>query len=365
MLVPATCENCNQATKIDIDLFKGRTVDCARCGKPVPPPEKFEIGAGVVVGNKYCLDDRIGESLLGEIYHGHDVTNRAEVRVNIMYDKGDADEEAATRFMQEIEVLSSLQHNHLLSATESGKDHNMFFFVTPHVVGTTLQDYVAKGRRLDEVTAATYLLAVADALRYIWTEKRLIHRDVKPQHILIRAGNEAILTGFDIAKFSGENSSNALTGLGYTIGTPEYMSPEQVQASADIDFRSDMYSLGVVMYELTTGINPFADPAQVVVLQQQMEKIPQPIGSVVQGFSVEFSNLVGSMLEKDRNDRFQNWNQLIVTTKDVLNRATRRSGASTEGNIVIPKWGAIAAAAGLLLSLSLNVVLAFLLARAL
>ena len=293
-----------------------------------------EIGplAGTKIAGKYALERRVGESSLGEIY---DATQETEggtdcVRVEVL--SGTMDDENVGRFLQEVELLTSINHPNILRVIDAGEDAGCYYLVTQSEAGgCSLDDYMLQHSPLAEREVMELMIPIVDALHYVWETKKLLHRDFKPNNVFITSDHQARLTGFGIAKSSEEGQSMDLTGIGFTIGTPEYMSPEQIRGSDDLDFRCDMYSLGIAMYEMVTGSLPFEEIAPLLLMQKQMDEPPEPANERNVNVSGECTELLNRMLEKDREDRYESWQALSDAMKSVAARGGSGAAAATDG----------------------------------
>ncbi len=274
------------------------------------------IEPGITIGNGYKLDEKIGESHLGDIYLATK-DDGCMFRIEILSGSTTSDEESVTRFLQEVELMSQLQHENLLAAIEPGQDEDTYFLVSAHEPGMSLEDSIKSKNSIDEKSVLSYLISIAEVLKYTWDERKLLHRDLKPQNIYITEEGKAKLTGFGIAK-SSEGQSMGLTGVGFTIGTPEYMSPEQIRADENLDFRSDLYGLGVVIYEALVGELPFVEDAPILLMQKHMDEVPESVKSRNPDVTDECSALVDKMLAKETEDRHQSWQELIDDAQAVL-----------------------------------------------
>jgi serine/threonine protein kinase len=169
---------------------------------------------------------------------------------------------------------------------------------------------------LGEGDAISCIVDICNGLDYAWESRKIIHRDVKPDNIFITNSGKAKLMGFGIAK-SGEGQSMGLTGIGFTIGTPEYMSPEQIKAEGGLDFHTDMYSLGCVLYQTITGRLPFDETAPILLMQKHMDEDPVPANEVNPEISQGCTNAIAAMMAKDPEERPENWEILVNFLKEV------------------------------------------------
>jgi serine/threonine-protein kinase len=179
----------------------------------------------------------------------------------------------AERFLQEIKVTANLQHPHILPLHDSGEADSFLFYVMPYVEGESLRDLLDREKQLGIEEAVTFTTQVASALDYAHRHE-VIHRDIKPENILIH-DSQALVADFGIALAVSHAGSTRLTETGLSIGTPQYMSPEQAMGDREIDARSDIYSLGAVLYEMLTGDPPYTgSTAQAIVAKVITEKAP-------------------------------------------------------------------------------------------
>ncbi len=322
------CPQCGGAMETEQKGLRGRLVTCPHCDAqvqvpapqeeapppppptPAPPPLAPKTGnlePGKVIRNIYKIDSKLGESSLGEVYVASVVTDGRKVQLEVL-DGGDRED--IERLSREIELLASLTHPNIVHVVDAGQDGNFFFLASDYEEGRTLEAILKDGP-VDEASALGYTKGVAEALGYAWEQRKILHRDLKPGNIFITSNNVAKLMGFGIAK-SSEGQSMGLTGVGFTIGTPAYMSPEQIKAAADLDFRSDIYALGCVLYEILTGGLPFQETAPILLMQKHMDEQPEPVNERNPSVSVECAMLIDKMLRKSRDERQQSWHELVA-----------------------------------------------------
>jgi eukaryotic-like serine/threonine-protein kinase len=268
------------------------------------------LGPESVIGGRYRLERHLGETSLGDLYLATRTRDEAAVRVEILAGASADDDEKIRRLLQEIELIASLDHPNIVPALDAGQDGDVYYLVTRYEDGRTLQELLDERGAIPEQEMLRYAMQVAKALKYAWEERRILHRDIKPQTIFVTDAGVAKLTGFGIAK-SSESLSMGLTGVGFTIGTPEYMSPEQIRAEDNLDFRADLYSLGCVLYEAVTGSLPFSDPAPILIMHKHMDEELEPANQRNPAVSEACAVLVDRMMAKDRADRPESWQALI------------------------------------------------------
>lgn len=372
MIIPFNCPHCGGTIKAETGGLKRRVVECTECGESVQVPENLAIGPGTVVGSGYRLERKIDDTSLGELFLASQENQGRFVGIEILSGETSRDQEKVTRLMQEIELVASMKHDHIVEAIEAGQDGDTYFLVTAYEAGETLEQKLRQGSAVAEKDALEYTAAIAAALDYAWREKKVLHRDIKPSTIYITKDNKAKLTGFGIAK-SSEGQSLGLTGIGFTIGTPEYMSPEQIQAAEDLDFRADMYSLGIVLFEALTGGLPFQEKSPILLMNMHMDQAPDPVNSRNPSVSAGTTEIVAKMLAKSRDDRYPTWQALIDALKKAAagakssKPAAAKSGTASAGSPaaalsadkkkLLLIGGAIAAAGLILLLLVVIVIL--------
>ncbi|MCM8532360.1 MAG: serine/threonine protein kinase [Lentisphaeraceae bacterium] len=293
--------------------------------------ETLNIEAGSIIGNGYEIDRKLGDGSMGQIFLAFSEERDALVQVKVLPAHMSRDKEKLERFLQEIKIASSLKHENLLSAIEAGEDRGNHYLVTEYEEGISLHDHIGRYAPLPEKDSIHFLMQIAEVLRYAWNEKKLLHREVKPKNILVLKGNEnAKLTDFGIAKVMKEDTPD-LTGMGFTIGTPEYMSPEQVCGDEDLDPRSDMYALGLVLYEALTKKKAFESSNVMTLMNMQMKEAHKNIVDLNSKVSPTCKKLVDKLLEKDRNNRFNDWDELIEAMQAI------KDGRDFETNALNPK----------------------------
>src|SRR2546428_1740010 len=186
-----------------------------------------------------------------------------------------ASEVSEARFKQEIELAAHLQHPNILPLLTAGAKGDLLFYVMPFVSGESLRHRLTREGKLPVADAVRILHEMADALAYAHAEG-VIHRDVKPENILLQGGH-AVLTDFGVARALAESRSGGrLTDTGLALGTPGYMSPEQAAGERHVDARADVYALAVVGYEMLAGFPPFAGPTAQALIAAHLTAAPKP-----------------------------------------------------------------------------------------
>ncbi|HET9276148.1 MAG TPA: serine/threonine-protein kinase, partial [Gemmatimonadales bacterium] len=229
------------------------------------------------LAGRYTLERPLGSGGMATVYLATDVRHGRRVAVKVLRPEL-ASLMGPARFLQEIRTTAALQHPHIVPLHDSGEADGTVFYVMPYIAGESLRERLRREGQLPVADAVRIAREVADALDYAHRQG-LLHRDIKPENILLHEG-EAVLADFGIALALREAGGNRLTETGLSLGTPQYMSPEQAAAERSVDGRSDIYSLGAVLYEMLAGVPPFSAPTTQAVLVKLMTEEPKPLGTL-------------------------------------------------------------------------------------
>ena len=211
-------------------------------------------------------------------------------------------EVSAARFKQEMEFAARLQHPHILPVLAAGARDGLLYYIMPYVAGESLRGRMDREGRFDPPEALRLVSEIADALAFAHAQG-IIHRDIKPENILLE-DRHAVLADFGIARALVESrTGERITATGIAVGTPGYMSPEQL-AGDDIDARADVYALAVVAYEMLAGAPPFTGPTAQAVLAAHLTQTPRPLHDVRAEIPEQLAIVIGRALSKDVADRF-------------------------------------------------------------
>ena len=226
------------------------------------------------LSDRYTVEREIGSGGMATVYLAHDVKHDRKVAVKVLRPELAA-VIGAERFLNEIKVTANLQHPHILPLHDSGEADGFLFYVMPFVEGESLRDRLNRETQLSVEDALQISQELADGLSHAH-ELGVVHRDIKPENILLTGGH-ALVADFGIARAVTEAGGTRLTETGLSLGTPQYMSPEQASGERDVDARSDVYALGCVTYEMLVGEPPHTGPnAQAIIAKV----LTQPVQSV-------------------------------------------------------------------------------------
>jgi serine/threonine-protein kinase len=222
------------------------------------------------LSDRYQIERELGQGGMATVYLAQDIRHERRVAVKVLRSELAA-VIGAERFLQEIKTTANLQHPHILPLHDSGVADGLLFYVMPYVEGESLRDLLAREKQLEIDQAIEFARQVASALDYAHRQG-VIHRDIKPENILIHDGS-ALVADFGIALAVNSAGASRMTETGMSLGTPQYMSPEQAMGDRELNARSDIYSLAAVLYEMLTGDPPYTgSTAQAVVAKVITEK---------------------------------------------------------------------------------------------
>ena len=282
---------------------------------------------GMVLSERYRLEREIGRGGMAIVWLAQDLKLNRDVAVKVLLGEL-AFAMGPERFRREIDVVSRLSHPHILPIDDSGEFDGQLFYVMPFIAGETLHKKLERERQLNVNEAVRIAAEVASALDYAH-RTGIVHRDIKPENILLQNG-EALVADFGIARAITEGGGAKLTSTGVTLGTPTYMSPEQAMADPGIDGRSDIYSLGCVLYEMLAGQPPFSGPtAQAIIARHALDQAPSL--TIVRGtIPEEVEDVVMQALAKLPADRYANAGEMADDLKNILTSGGATGARSAE-----------------------------------
>jgi serine/threonine protein kinase len=279
---------------------------------------------GTLLNGRYRLDAQIGAGGMSTVYRAFDTVLERQVAIKLMHREIASDSDQLERFRREARAVAQLNHPHVVGVIDAGEDNGTPYIVFEYVEGETLKDRIRRYGRLPVGEAVAYAIEIARALGAAH-EHQIVHRDVKPQNVLIDEEGTAKVTDFGIARSLTEEG---LTADGRVLGTTDYVSPEQALGQ-DVGPQSDLYSLGVVLFEMLTGDVPFHGENQVAVAMKHVrEELPDVLLRRPEASSA-LAAIVDRATAKDVGRRYVSDRDLIADLEEVLAIETARSGHST------------------------------------
>src|ERR1700686_4302553 len=263
-----------------------------------------------VLGDRYQLQEPIGRGGMATIYRGRDKRMERVVAIKVLRDIYSTDPKFVTRFQREAKAASALQHPNIVQVYDYGQTDGNYFIVMELIEGTDLRHYLRsrKGNVLDNERAIIIAHDVALGLGAAH-RRGIVHRDVKPQNVLVGRDGSIKLTDFGIASVYKDINAERLTTTGMTLGTVQYYAPEQAKGEI-VSRAADVYALGIVMYEMLTGRPPFDGDPPVAVAMQHIQDAPVPPSQYNPGIPQTLEEIILRCLEKVPEKRFRNGSQL-------------------------------------------------------
>ncbi len=287
----------------------GLRLDAAVSGIP-PKPER-------VFNNRYRIESRLGNGGMALVYSGTDTLLRRRVAVKVLREQYAADEDFVKRFSYEAQAAAKLSHPNIVSVYDFGTEDAAYYIVMELVDGETLAGLISAAQRIPERVAVDYALQIASGLAYAHRQG-LLHRDIKPANILMTKDDVVKISDFGIARAVSENTLG-VTQPGMVMGSVYYLSPEQAQGLA-IDETSDLYSLGVVLYQMLTGTLPFSGDSPVAVALKHVSTPAPRIDPAATGLNPALAAIVERLLQKNPRDRFASATDLASALREARER---------------------------------------------
>ncbi|WFB36575.1 protein kinase [Kiritimatiellota bacterium B12222] len=320
MLVTFFCDHCDAKLRINADAM-GTDLECPECENILKVPV-MRLGPGFVVGG-FLIKHKLGEGGMGEVYVATQLSLERDIALKILPSRFTRDNSFVVRFLKEVHYQAKMDHPNIVTAYDAGEDNGVYFMAMAYVPGETLEERLDRDGTLKEKDALYVIRQVAQALEYAYGEKGILHRDIKPANIMLTTNMNAKVLDMGLSKNTFEKNSTTLADT--LMGTPNYMSPEQIDHPQDLDSRSDMFSLGMTFYHMLTGQIPFDDSGFLKTLKRHAhEKLEDP-RNLIPGISQSVAHLLARMLAREPDDRYEDWKSFL----DDLNMVTQGKGIPT------------------------------------
>jgi serine/threonine-protein kinase len=279
---------------------------------------------GMQLSGRYRLDAQVGAGGMSTVYRAFDMTLERRVAIKLMHREIATDSDQLERFRREARSIAQLSHPHVVGVIDAGEDEGRPYIVLEYVEGETLKDRIRRMGRLPVDEAVAYAIEIARALGAAHS-RHIVHRDVKPQNVLIDEEGSAKVTDFGIARSLDEDG---LTADGRVLGTTDYVSPEQALGD-HVNGQSDIYSLGIVLYEMLTGEVPFHGENQVAVAMKHVREDLPDVQARRPQVSATLAAVLERMTDKDLRRRYPDALSLVADLEDTLAIELARAGKST------------------------------------
>ncbi len=278
----------------------------------------------------------LGEGGMGTVYLARQISLNRMVAVKVLPEALTDDPVYVMRFRQEAKAAAQLNHNNLVQIYDAGIEDGVFYFVMEYVDGESAGRRVHRKGRLEEETTLLIGESVAAALEYAWNNARLVHRDIKPDNILIDGDGTVKIADLGLAKIVGAGAGG-ITITKMMIGTPYYCSPEQARGESHIDYHADIYALGATMYHMVTGYVPFNEDSGVAAIMRNVtDFLPDP-RERNPGLSENLGWLLEIMMAKQPSDRQADWAGVLADIDRVLHGARPLTPPPPEGRSTVAR----------------------------
>ncbi|MBE3560531.1 MAG: serine/threonine protein kinase [Ktedonobacteraceae bacterium] len=286
----------------------------------------MQLLEGITIGH-YHIQRRLAKGGMSVVYLAQDTRTQQMVAIKMVHRSAG---EYCERFRRETHVVARLKHPHILPALDYGEYESWYYLVTPYIAYGTLHDRLARGS-LSQEEAGEILAQLADALQCAH-EHGMVHRDIKASNVLLHEGKYVYLADFGLVKSAG--AAHSLTQSGYLIGTPEYMAPELVDTPPTV--ASDVYALGVLLYQMLTGRLPFRGDTPVVTVWQHIKNKPEAPSSLNPAISQAVEQVILCAMAKKPQERFPTTQDMAHAYQRALNPQACAITGSTSSSVEVP-----------------------------
>ncbi|MHC5054020.1 MAG: protein kinase domain-containing protein [Planctomycetota bacterium] len=300
-------------------------IQAEQIGRAVDSPDAKTIAG-------FELLEKLGEGGMGVVYKAHQASMDRLVALKVLPERLANDKQFVSRFFREARVAAKLDHPNIVRGIDVGSSGSDYFFVMEYVEGEDVGNILKERGKLPEKEALEIVVQVARALDHA-QEHDMIHRDIKPDNVLLTPDGVAKLLDLGLAR-STSGDMTRMTVTGTAMGTPHYISPEQARGEADIDIRTDVYSLGVSLYHMLVGTPPFDGETVAVIITKTLTEQAPPVHEIVPEVSEATSRVVEKMMSKEKGSRYANPAEVVADLELILSgeEPTRVLGASRPGS---------------------------------
>ena len=297
------CPMCKGIVSVE-NSDMGSSVQCGHCNKPVTVPSS-RTASGSVIGDFIILHE-LGRGGMGVVYLAHQISLDRPAALKILAENYANNADFVVGFIKEARAAAKLNHPNIVQAYAVGDDDGIFYFAMEHVDGETMKNILMRENKLSVDRAIDITRQIAEALDYAWQEEKLVHRDIKPDNIMLTSSGRAKLADLGLAKVGNENSQAEGDEV---MGTPQYISPEQLTGDK-LDNRTDIYCLGATFYHFLTGRFPYEGASAIEIARQHLDGTLVPPNQVDPAIPEAVSKVVEKMMAKDPAKRYQSAGKL-------------------------------------------------------
>jgi serine/threonine-protein kinase len=290
---------------------------------------------GRTIRNRYKLIDERGSGSFGEVYIARDLQTNYLYAAKVMYLDHANDSELLERFKREAYILQSLNDPHIVRIVDYGNDGNIYFIIMHHIDGQNLKYHLTTYGPLEPLRALNYLLQAAEGLDAAY-KMRVVHRDIKPQNILVNNKEVVKIVDFGLSR---SKDSPTITGSDKFMGTAFYTAPEQVMSGHKADIRSDLYSLAIVLFESLIGYPPYTGNTVVDIILRHQSEEPPSICCLHPGLPPEMDAFMYKAMAKQPADRYQTPREFIAALEQIQQRIRGPMPALQQARLVITSTG--------------------------
>ncbi len=336
------CNHCRALLELD-DVQPGEIVQCPTCLSPVAVPETVTSPRAML--GDFVIKSLIGNGGMGTVYLAHQITLDRDVALKVLHADFSDDTAFIQNFINEARAAASLNHPNIVQAVAVNCDEGRWYFAMEYINGSTLKELLAQNGRIPPQQMLGIASEIVSALKYAWKEKQIVHRDIKPDNIMMTADGHAKLADLGLARKITELHEDGSTEL---YGTPQYIAPELL-SGATPNASSDIYSLGATLYHALSGRFPFIADTPEAIASLHVTAPLVPLKEVAPDISNPISCLVDIMMAKSPEDRYQNYDELETDLKRVTeeemplrlseNDAAKNNGAQAAEQTATSKHG--------------------------